>query len=627
MTTATMRGKKVVSTTTRRRRPLPYKTRLLLALCVMTCHALFAATYYASPSGTGSGNSAEDPCSISDGFDKIKWNAHTLVLARGRYLLSKALSLPAVQSTNAQTIVMGETGNPEDVILDAQGVSEVMRLDFSCLVTGVTMMNGSNSGFSTQTAYENSAGGVRISHPDNAYGPSIVSNCIITCCINNFNADYKFNSGELNGKVAYGSVANVMPNGILVDTVVTNNSALRYYCGGVLVSSNATVRGCTIAGNSAASGGAGVFVNYGAKNVVFDGCVFSNNTATAAEGTGGGLDCRADGASLMLTNCTFFGNTATLGAGLDAVGDVEVVCKDCMFVRNTSSVHGCGVRLATTAVVRLNGCTFDGNEQTDSSWKGSDINVGGGGVFVQTQSGDGFVSISNCVFRNNSSNARGGGFGHTWKDSVYGEIVNCVFTNNVSYRQGGGMYLREEATRTDKPFVIRNSLFAFNNTIGPASTIDSAGGGVHFVSRGNPILDSCTIVSNNSARGSGGMHHRWGGTVTNCIIAFNTQGGVLETGSAWCLETPSAYVNSCAWPSAEGAFLAANGCVNADPKFMDVAHGDFTLKASSPCRDAGIVEDWMLDAFDLGGNRRVIGRSVDMGCYEFVPCGFMISVW
>ena len=196
---------------------------------------LFATVYYALPDGTGTGNSTADPCSIVNGFENLNGNAHTLVLAKGRYLLLGPLSLSAVQSSTMQTVVMGETGNPADVILDAQGASEVMRINYSCLITGLTMLNGSNQSFNNMTKYKNSAGGVRISYDGNTYGPSVVSNCVITCCTNTFTYAHKFDggSGPLSGKTAYGSTVYVMDNGLLVDSVVTNNCALDYYCGAV----------------------------------------------------------------------------------------------------------------------------------------------------------------------------------------------------------------------------------------------------------------------------------------------------------------------------------------------------------------------------------------------------------
>ena len=76
----------------------------------------------------------------------------------------------------------------------------------------------------------------------------------------------------------------------------------------------------------------------------------------------------------------------------------------------------------------------------------------------------------------------------------------------------------------------------------------------------------------------------------------------------------------------QNKFTAANGCVNADPLFADAANGDFTLQPNSPCRNEGRLEDWMTDATDLAGSKRVSGRGVDMGCYErFVPAGLYIS--
>ena len=103
----------------------------------------------------------------------------------------------------------------------------------------------------------------------------------------------------------------------------------------------------------------------------------------------------------------------------------------------------------------------------------------------------------------------------------------------------------------------------------------------------------------------------------------------METGSAWCLNvgTPSdAYRNCCAWPEASSVFLAENGCVNADPKFADAAHGDFTLGGGSPCRNAGVNEDWMVGAFDLLGRPRIVNSRVDIGCYESLVRGMRISI-
>ena len=90
--------------------------------------------------------------------------------------------------------------------------------------------------------------------------------------------------------------------------------------------------------------------------------------------------------------------------------------------------------------------------------------------------------------------------------------------------------------------------------------------------------------------------------------------------------------NSCVFPAPKpgsgkpNPFKSEYNCITADPKFADAANGDFTLKMGSPCKNAGIFENWMADAFDLAGNVRVYADVPDIGCYELkYPMGMVIS--
>lgn len=357
---------------------------------------------------------------------------------------------------------------------------------------------------------------------------SIVSNCVVTCCTNVFNK--LSNPG---GNVIYGGAVCVYDTGLLVDSLVTNNTAV-YRSAGVVVK-NGKIKGCTVSGNKAEQGGGGVFCERGSTAYIADSMI-SNNSTT--EGEGGGVACYFGDSSFVLTNCTVCGNSAD----------------------------------------------------------------------------------------------RGGGVAGAWNTALHAEIVDCVITNNTSQKQGGGVHVRDDVTSDlATRFVLRNSLVAFNKTKDASAA--GVGGGVYLVSYANPVIDSCTIVSNASNYGGAGIYHRWSGTVTNSIVAFNVKGASLEAGKSWCLQdsdskaVPSAYVNCCVWPAVEDVFLSANGCKNADPKFADAVNGDFTLRGSSPCREAGLFESWMANAFDLSGNKRVEGDVPDIGCFEYKPVyGLTVTV-
>jgi hypothetical protein len=67
--------------------------------------------------------------------------------------------------------------------------------------------------------------------------------------------------------------------------------------------------------------------------------------------------------------------------------------------------------------------------------------------------------------------------------------------------------------------------------------------------------------------------------------------------------------------------VTGTGNISVAPSFTNGYH----LAIGSPCINAGINESWMTSAKDLNGNPRIIGGTVDMGCYEMVPEPFYLS--
>jgi hypothetical protein len=257
-------------------------------------------------------------------------------------------------------------------------------------------------------------------------------------------------------------------------------------------------------------------------------------------------------------------------------------------------------------------CLIYGNMAYDAA-----ATYGGGGVILSTG-----AKIANCrIFNNISSNCNGGGV-----LNLGGTVMNCVIVNNVATNaantaSGGGISGYGTTIGTNI-----NNLIA-NNVAGRA-------GGVYSV--GKESFINCTIVSN-VAYQSGGGYYKYNdaanyGTslVENTIIYFNQNpGGTSSNYLNHQATTATRFLNSCVSPEITG--YCTNFSTNnifADPQFAGVDSGDWHLTRSSPCVNAGANESWMINGVDLENSRRLDKFSgiVDMGAYEFIPQGTMVTI-
>jgi len=226
-------------------------------------------------------------------------------------------------------------------------------------------------------------------------------------------------------------------------------------------------------------------------------------------------------------------------------------------------------------------------------WGGSGTrDQSGGGIWCESG-----VSISNCVLVANRAWLRGGG--------VYlGEVVDCTLRGNSAEHGGGVAYSTVESSVLNGNVanpgrgggmylsIARSSL-----VVGNAATTE--GGGVY----GSEVYN-CTIVTNSALTG-GGVASTKG---RNAIVYGNTA-GFDDNWSGGGLSY------SCTVPLPVGADGTNN--ISEVPLFEDAASGDYRLRPSSPCLDAGVNEEWMSRARDVAGNPRVRNGTVDMGAHEF----------
>lgn len=263
---------------------------------------------------------------------------------------------------------------------------------------------------------------------------------------------------------------------------------------------------------------------------------------------------------------------------------------------------GGGIYVVASTGLVLSACVISSNAVNRPS-----VAVYGGGLYVKSSG----LTLSNCQVRANSATTSGN-YPGSYGGGLYViggtlTVVNSTLSSNKCFgsnglgRHGGGL-CNEGAVG-----VLRNSLVFGNSTYG--SGMDTWDGDGLYVVAGTQLLENC-VVANNAGQG----YKRVAGlaAATNSIFWSNGDDLTGTIAVAYCdIQTADAY-----WTN------QVNGCISADPQFVNPSAGNYNLSPGSPCINAGIRQNWMNTAFDIIGNKRVIGVSVDLGAYELpVACG------
>ena len=194
-----------------------------------------------------------------------------------------------------------------------------------------------------------------------------------------------------------------------------------------------------------------------------------------------------------------------------------------------------------------------------------------------------------------------------------GLFERCVIVGNTNATEtapvlsdtAGGLIVNGAAT-------VRNVLVADNVLLTDNNA--SAAGLALTASAGSASVANATVADNAPTGASVGAAYVAAGAVVNAILWYGATEGVAVSQAGGTLS------HSC-YPSA----AKANGNIAANPHFRRA--GDYRLRSDSPCRDAGAAVDWTADDIDLAGRPRIIGRAVDMGCYELdTPIGLRIEL-
>ncbi|MBU0715454.1 MAG: right-handed parallel beta-helix repeat-containing protein [Verrucomicrobia bacterium] len=391
------------------------------------------------------------------------------------------------------------------------------------------------------------------------------------------------------------------------NTIVDGNKSVPCF---LVSNSAAVIEGLTIT-NGFGSGGVGVYMNAG----TITNCIISGNLASnAAQNAYGAGIYTAAGGNCVIANSTICANrvtNSTYGGGGIYINSSSTKVNNCIISNNyTHNRSGAGMYISYPTVI--SNCDIVDNTIV-AGW-------GGGGIYLESYGGG---EITGCLIsRNKAGGLGGGGINHYASSSTNVLFERCVISFNSSTHFGGGL---KQQSATCSNLVLRSCLIISNSA--------TRGGGLDLISSINTRAENCTIAYNTAttADEAGGVTIGTNGvTLFNTIVYYNSASGgypdirIRDSGA-------NTSVNYCCVRYSDGVWDGVTNGINNitnTPLFVNADIGNYRLSMNSPCMNAGINQSWMTGAADLDGHRRVnkfIGI-VDMGCYEDVPTGTIITI-
>jgi hypothetical protein len=411
------------------------------------------------------------------------------------------------------------------------------------------------------------------------------------------------------------------------------------------------------------------------STAVLDGFSVTGAYAYSCTYRGGGGLYNAAG-SPTIRNVRFHGNVAVAGAGVANVDGSDGTFEDCVLdsnqangsagmlnfrssprlervaFRNNLGGDGSALANAEYASPLCVDCTFEGNTNHEAGASGAVINDYS--RFLDDHSTPIYIR---AVFRNNTARYYGGAMNNTYGGGVV--CIGCLFEGNTAHYGGA-------VTSSNAPSVFVGCVFRGNEAeagVNSGTGQPSGGwGGAIRSGGGDPswpqgLMVVNSVIVGNVARFGGAIYVTGGGgLVTSSTLAGNrawVSGGGVYVGGSVRVENSVVWGNARyapAGPISDEIAGAANVrhsivrggfhgevVLDEDPLYVRAPFvgglddlGDVRPQAGSPVLDSGLTallpdDAWDLDGdgdtseplpFDLLGESRTQGVSVDMGAYE-----------
>lgn len=197
-------------------------------------------------------------------------------------------------------------------------------------------------------------------------------------------------------------------------------------------------------------------------------------------------------------------------------------------------------------------------------------------------------------------------------------LTGCTIRNNRSLSVESSILTRCKIMG-NTGFDIRksrlgNCLVAGNEGYGSASD-----GYINPALFESSVFVNCTIVKNRSTHWLGAKPvAAYKSRFYNCILRNNYRQAETWMENQWMYGQPVVHNVDAAAVYANTYFRTYVN--NRDPKFVNYAKGDYRLTKGSPCIDLGQLNatlKQLVGSCDLSGKKRIRGKNIDMGCYEY----------
>ena len=306
----------------------------------------------------------------------------------------------------------------------------------------------------------------------------------------------------------------------------------------------------------------------------------------AATSVQAAIDQAVSGDTIYIKRGTYTNFTSELSISnknLTILGGYEGIGLPGAYTNDRSATVLSRTAAARFRIFNIQKCTTGSIERLTimSGYPADNLNGGGVNLSMTTNA---FVNCDICF--NNRYGTAGFGAGMAMSNSSV-TLVGCKIRQNWANKtvDGGGIGQSGGSLLMDSCEINGNEC---------EYSVAGSGGGIYTTGAGSTRLFNC-LIANNMGRTSGGaVKHASTGTMTieNCTVVGNSPDGIYRAAGTLIVSNSIAWHNridltgtvTVAYSCIEnGGHNGVNGCISADPQFVD----GYYLASGSPCKNSG----------------------------------------